>query len=846
MEQIEYQPDAPPKPVLRLIYVPWYGYVEAPRYLWRYVALVLAVLLTPPTGLWLFLRNFDADAYKPMITAVMRQATGRAVEIRGPIRLVGSFNPTLVLGPVVLATAPGGRVPDAQIARIEARLSLWGLLWGAPRIDRLVLDGPDIQIETGADAAPLAESAPAAPLSTAIVPPAIGSLQSMQIRDGRVTWRDTKSGMTIAVNFKRMLAAVNDDGGISLSSELIVGRERVLVSGGFGSVERLIAPDPASPWPISIKAQTRGANLTVQGSVARPLELAGYSMQIEGFLLESRNFRAYLPDYLPGLRKLALSLRLSDRGGGVPDLTALSLTVGASDLAPLLPGSRLDTFGLRAGGMDQALRVETAGVLSGSPLKLAAVLGTPAGLLQTATALGLLPAIAPRAAVGFPIDVIADLGGSEITANGALRDPATLSGLDLNFAAILRDGSKLERLFQTRLPAWNEARVSGRMADQPGGLLGGLLVHELTMKLPAGDFAGTASVRFGPRPSVQAQLAGRSIDLDALGRSFAHVPLGPAPPLPSPGPPGMRQAPQMFSPSQFALGIVEYGDFDLDLTFASARIAGLPVSSLSTRVAAIAGRLSVDRLTATTPGGGVFDASFNMDTRAPTAPIRLTARAPALAIKPILLALQRAEDIVGTLALDVDLTAAGRDPHAIASSVHGRVGMALVDGELDTSIFNAYIFAALRLARWPLTLMQAATGPSRTRCFAAAVRADHGDVTVQSLVLDSNRLLIQAEGGLVPDRELIDLRIRPQLRLLGQGLAMPMRLAGSFVGANLLLDGRAPTTTPFDSAVAAAQRGGDACPDALTLARFGAPGPMPASPPTKLDPMPTPKPGNNG
>lgn len=846
MEQIEYQPDAAPKRVLRLIYVPWYGYVEAPKHLWRYVVLVLVVLVTPPTSLWLFLRNFDADAYKPMITDVMRQATGRAVEIRGPIRLVDSFNPTLVLGPVVLATAPGGRVPDAQIARIEARLSLWGLLWGAPRIDRLVLDGPDIQIETGADAAPLAASAPAAPRSTAIVPPAIGSLQSMQIRDGRVTWRDTKSGTTIAVNFKRMLAAVNDDGGISLSSEVIVGRERVLVSGDFGSANRLIAPDPANPWPVSIKAQTRGANLTVQGGIARPLELAGYNLQIDGFLLESRNFRAYLPDAMPGLRKLALSLRLSDRGGLVPDLTALSLTVGASDLAPILPGSRLDTFSLRAGGMDQALRVETMGVLSGSALKLAAVLGTPAGLLQAATALGLLPAIAPRAAVGFPIDIVAELGGSEITANGALGDPAKLSGLDLNFSAILRDASKLERLFQTRLPAWNEVRIAGRMGDLPSGLFAGVTLRDLAMKLPAGDATGTASLRLGPRPSVMAQLAGQSIDLDALGRSFAHVALGPAPPLPPAAPPGMRQAPLMFSRSPFAFGLFDYGDLDLDLKFASARVAGLPVSEIATRVAAIAGRLSVDRLTATTPGGGVVNASFAMDTRAPTAPIRLAVRAPALALKPILLSLQRAEDIVGTLALAIDLTAAGRDPHTIASSVQGRVGMALVDGELDTSIFNQYIFAVLRLAKWPLNLMQAATGPSRTRCFAMSLQADHGDVILQSLVLDSNRLLIQADGGLVPDRELIDLRIRPQLRLLGQGLAMPLRLVGSFVGTNLLLDGRPPGTTGFDSAVAAAQRGGDACPDALTHARFGAPGPMPTSQPIKLDPMPTPKPGNNG
>jgi hypothetical protein len=106
-------------------------------------------------------------------------------------------------------------------------------------------------------------------------------------------------------------------------------------------------------------------------------------------------------------------------------------------------------------------------------------------------------------------------------------------------------------------------------------------------------------------------------------------------------------------------------------------------------------------------------------------------------------------------------------------------------------------------------------------------------------------LLILGGGELLTEPELIDIAIRPQLRVLGQALAMPMRMAGRFIGANLLLDLR-PRETPFDIAAQSAERGGDACPDALKLARFGAPGPMPSSPPIKLDPMPTPKPGNNG
>jgi len=412
------------------------------------------------------------------------------------------------------------------------------------------------------------------------------------------------------------------------------------------------------------------------------------------------------------------------------------------------------------------------------------------------------------------------------------------SRLDGMQAALLRVKAK-------RLPAWNEARLGARVADLPGGLRAGVALRDLSVAVPEGDVTGTAALHFGARPSLQAGLQSQSFDFDALTTSLLQVHFGPAPALPPPLPIWMRRAPQMFSQAPFALGIFDYGDLDLDLKLANARIGGLPYAKATARVASVGGHLSVERLTATTPGGGVVTAGFDMDTRASAPPIHLTVQAPALAIKPILLALPRAEDIVGSLALDIDLTAAGRDPHTIVSSLQGRVSLALVDGELDTTFFNPYIFGALRLAKLPFSLMQAATGPSRTRCFAAMLVADHGEVTVQSLVLDSNRLLILADGGLLTAPELIDIRIRPQLRLLGQGLAMPMRLAGRFVAADMLVDTRPPATA-FDTAALAAQRGEDACPDALKAARFGAPGPMPTSPPTKFDPMPMPKPGNNG
>ena len=837
----------------RLIYLRGYGYIELPYYVWHYVGLIAAILLLPPLGLLLFLQTFDADAYRPRIAATLRQAIGQEVEISGPVKRAGIMTPRFGFGPVaVLGDAGGSRREIARIAHVEVELALWPLLHGVVDIRAIGLDTPDVLLER--DAAGRGNwqgSTLAAATSTPLASrAAILGLQAITVRDGRLTWRDDEHGTTTSLNLKRVTITTASDGNLTVNTEATLGRDRVALSGEVGTLARLLDLDATTPWPVSLMLQARGGNFSAKGNFTAPLRAGGYTLQVNGDMRESQNFRNILPSGWPPLRNIALSVRLSDVGHALPDLTALSLTVGASDLSALFPGGRLERLELRAGGMNEALHGEITGVIGGAPLQLAAVLGTPTGVLQAAVRLGWLPdwmgAAPAGASVGFPIDVAANLGDSEFTANGAITTPASLGGLTLSINAALRDLQKLEPVLRRRLPLWDSATLQANLSDFGGSLLDGVALRDFSLTTPDGDLGGDATVRFGAKPTITARLHNEKLDLDGLANSFAALHFGTPPPLPAKTPPGMRAAPLVFHERPLALGGFDLAALDLTLALTEARLLGLPYKDLTGHIGLQNGALTIDKLAGMSPGGPVT-MRFSYDTSSAAAPMQLRIQAPVVAIKPMLIALQRPEDISGNLAIDVDLSAEGRDPHALAGSLRGRAGLALVDGEIDTTMFAQYMFAMLRQAKMPMHLISA--GLSRTRCFAAALVANHGDIQLDTLVLDSERLLIEANGRAQGSAELMDLRIRPQLRFGGPSLTVPLRLVGSFNGPHLLIDGTADgidVPKAFLASAQAAERGADACPAALTAARNGAAGPMPHDKPMAVTPMPPPKREDNG
>ena len=164
--------------------------------------------------------------------------------------------------------------------------------------------------------------------------------------------------------------------------------------------------------------------------------------------------------------------------------------------------------------------------------------------------------------------------------------------------------------------------------------------------------------------------------------------------------------------------------------------------------------------------------------------------APGVALKPILSALGQPDDVTGTLEIAADLAATGRTQRAIAGSLTGRVGMAMVDGELDNRLLGSGLSEVLRVARLPSDALIGGSGGNRTRLRCAAVRIDsvRGLATLNALVLQTSVAQLDGNGAINLAEEGLNLRLRPALRTVGPTVPVPVRVNGSFAVPIVSLD----------------------------------------------------------
>lgn len=222
------------------------------RWPWILAALLVALPLAGFAALRLLL---DPASLRPRLVAAVEQATGRTLSL-GHVGLALSLRPTLALGDVALANAPGGSRPEMlTIRRAEVQFALLPLLSRRVEITRILLDGPDLLLEMDGQgrgnwvfappaAAAAPEPAPPGPARAegAPLPLSVGALR---VRDGRVTWRGGARAETIAI--PALDASAPLSGLTTARGTLTLRGQEVAVEATTGPVAAL---GGAAPWQI--------------------------------------------------------------------------------------------------------------------------------------------------------------------------------------------------------------------------------------------------------------------------------------------------------------------------------------------------------------------------------------------------------------------------------------------------------------------------------------------------------------------------------------------------------------------------------------------------------------------
>ena len=659
--------------------------------------------------------SFDPDSLKPRVEAAVKQATGRELTLGGPIRLGLSLRPTLTASGVSLANPPGfSRPAMATLERLDVKLALIPLLSRRIEIDQLVLVKPDIMLETNAQGRPnwqfTPQSSPSAPqtgTAAAQKNASAISVGDVRIENGTVTWRDDVSGRSAVLGLTSMQAtAASPDSDLRVTASATYNGAPFTLAGDFGPLTRLQETAASGAWPAKLQMEAAGAKLALEGTIAQPQEVRGYAIKVAANVPDLAALAPFLPGQrLPPLHDVSLTAQVADNGTAVPQVSGVTLHVGASDLSGTVAGLRLDKLDVTAPQLDQPVHVAGQGSFDNSPATLAGTVGAPAGLLSGAKAAG-----------PIPIDLGLQVLGSSLTVKGTVA----------------------------------------RTADG--------------------------------RPSVQAAVASDLIDLDAVSAAFAkptvHAAAAPtAPPAAKPAAGG-----HMIPDTPIPFDLLRLANADVKLSVAQLKSHGALYRAIATHLSLQDGRLRLDPVAADLPEGHL-DATLSADATQASPPVAVRLRIPVLSLKPLLAAMGEPDYINGNMDVQADLHGAGATPHAIAASLDGSLGLSLANGTVDNRLLGSTLGSVLRAVN--LLDLVGRGGSSQVQCFAARLDANHGIATVRSLVFASSLLSMDGDGSLNLGNETLDLRVRPETRIAGTGLVVPMRITGPF---------RSPSTAPDPTA----------------------------------------------
>ncbi|HYH37945.1 MAG TPA: AsmA family protein, partial [Azospirillum sp.] len=197
------------------------------------VVLVAAVLAVPSF--------IDWNSYKAEIAGRVGAATGRAVEIRGDIRLSLLPRPALSVRDARLANAPGAAEPDMlRLKELDATIAFWPLLEGKVAVESVTLVEPVLATEVLPDGRlnwDLSSGRPPAADTGSRPGEGLGGavrFDDVQIRKGTILYRDAAGRTERAENVDARVVANSLVGpfqvqgtfawrGAPLKGELIVG-----------------------------------------------------------------------------------------------------------------------------------------------------------------------------------------------------------------------------------------------------------------------------------------------------------------------------------------------------------------------------------------------------------------------------------------------------------------------------------------------------------------------------------------------------------------------------------------------------------------------------------------------
>ena len=310
----------------------------------RILIIVAVVVVVAIGGAVAYVATIDVNQYKPQIAAAVKDQTGRDLAIKGEIKL-GLFPPAATVSGVSFQNASWGSRPTmATVDSFAAQVQLMPLIFGGNiKVDRLVLKGVDVLLETDRQgrgnwefaaakpAAPAPAPTPTAPGKPAAGAPQLPEFAEVRLDDVKLTYRDGATGKTTTAAVRSLEASAPGGGPLKIKMAAAYNNEPVELAGTLGQLSELAAP--SRPWPVQLTFAMAGAKGAVDGAIKQPMQGKGFDLKFKAeapdIAAMAKRFGAEVPLTGP----MQVSARVTDPAPNRYAVSELKAAAGGSDLA---------------------------------------------------------------------------------------------------------------------------------------------------------------------------------------------------------------------------------------------------------------------------------------------------------------------------------------------------------------------------------------------------------------------------------------------------------------------------------------------------------------------------------
>ncbi len=475
---------------------------------WKWIAgTVFFLIIALMAAIYVFLYTFDYNKLKPRIARMVKDATGRELNIGGEIDLEIGLSPALVVTDITFANASWGSQPHMiKMDKLQAQVRLLPLLTRDVELRKIAFAGVAVLLETKPDGQgnwefPADESS--ARSAGAFKATKINA-DHIRFENFDLTYRDGKTGSAThfsLTDLKVAKQAAGDKLAVDLRADY--NGQPLTLAGKTGLVRELLESER---FPLELSGAFADAAIKLEGAVDDALKLKGIDLEVQtsgknlAELKLTKNIQ--LPkttafDLTGHLRGSKESLALSDLSG----------TLSGSDVNLAFSGNVGDLIAIN--GIDLQLKG------SGKDLtEIGTIIDRKLPATDEFAIQGRLTGAAD--ALSFQaVNGSARRGSLNIVLSGGIKDLLNLSGLDLNVKGSGKNLSEVGAMIDEKLPATDEFTVEGRLTGSTKAL--SLLAAQ------AGAKRGRLNVAVNGEIKDLIAFSGVDLKVKGSGRDLAEV-----------------------------------------------------------------------------------------------------------------------------------------------------------------------------------------------------------------------------------------------------------------------------------------------------------------------------------